>query len=260
MNKQEFLDLSDDKLLSLIKNGDIPRHVAIIMDGNGRWATLRKMPRTMGHRKGMDTLTDVIRTSCEVGIRYLTLFAFSTENWKRPAYEVNALMALMTEYIDRFIDELNDNNIKITVLGDIDPLSQALKKKVSEALGLTFNNNGLRLNIALNYGSRSEILNAVKKAAEDICLGKISADDLDEAGFARYLYTKDMPDPDFIIRTGGELRLSNFLLYQAAYSELFFTSSDLLWPDFNKGNFLNSILEYQHRNRRYGEIYTEQGS
>lgn len=260
MSKNKFLDLSDDKLLSLIKNGDIPSHVAIIMDGNGRWATLRKMPRTMGHRQGMEALTDVIRTSCEVGIKYLTLFAFSTENWKRPAYEVNALMALMTEYIDRFIGELNDNNIKITVIGDIDPLSHALKKKISEALELTFNNNGLRLNIALNYGSRSEILNAVKKAAEDICLGKISVNDLDEAGFNRYLYTKDIPDPDFIIRTGGELRLSNFLLYQAAYSELFFTSSDLLWPDFDKSNFLNSILEYQHRNRRYGEIYTEQGS
>jgi undecaprenyl diphosphate synthase len=260
MNKQELLDLSNDEILNLIKNAEIPRHVAIIMDGNGRWATLRKMPRTMGHKQGMETLTEVIRTSVEVGISYLTLFAFSTENWGRPAYEVNALMAMMAEYIDRFIDELNNNNIKITVLGELDPLSQALKKKISEALKLTYNNNGLRLNIALNYGSRSEILNAVKKAAEDIRLGKISSDDLDETVFARYLYTQDIPDPDFIIRTGGEIRLSNFLLYQAAYSELFFTSSDLLWPDFNKGNFLLSILEFQRRNRRYGEIYTEQGS
>ncbi len=260
MNKQGFLDLSDDKLLNMIKNGDMPRHVAIIMDGNGRWATLRNLPRTMGHRQGMETLTDVIRTSCEVGIGYLTLYAFSTENWKRPVYEVNVLMSLMAEYVDRFIGELNDNNIKINVLGDIEPLSLALKKKISEALDLTFKNTGLRLNIALNYGSRAEILNAVKKAAEDLRQGKISVDDLDEAGFARYLYTKDIPDPDFIIRTGGELRLSNFLLYQAAYSELFFTSSDLLWPDFNKGNFLRSILEFQRRKRRYGEINTGQGS
>jgi len=260
MNKQEFLDLSDDKLLNLIKNGDIPRHIAIIMDGNGRWATLRNMPRVMGHRQGMETLTDILRTSCEIGIGYLTLFAFSTENWKRPAYEVNALMALMAEYIERFIDELNDNNIKITVLGDINPLSQLLKNKISDAIKLTSKNDGLRLSIALNYGSRAEILNAVKRAAEDIRKGNVSLDDLDEVRFSSYLYTKDLPDPDFIIRTGGEFRLSNFLLYQAAYTELFFTGSDMMWPDFNKGKFLNSILEFQRRNRRYGEINTEQGS
>lgn len=259
MNKQEFSDLSDDKLLNLIKNDNIPRHVAIIMDGNGRWATLRNMPRAMGHRQGMETLTNVLRTSCEIGIKYLTLFAFSTENWKRPTYEVNTLMALMAEYIERFIDELNQNNIRITVLGDIVPLSKLLKNKIAEAIKLTSKNNGLWLNIALNYGSRFEILNAVKQAAEDIRQGNISLDDLDEVRFSSYLYTKDLPDPDFIIRTGGEFRLSNFLLFQAAYSELFFTASDVMWPDFSKGKFLHSILEFQRRNRRYGEINTEQG-
>jgi len=260
MNEQGFLDLSDDNLLNVIKNGHIPNHVAIIMDGNGRWATLRNIPRTMGHRQGMEALTDVIRASCEMGVKFLTVYAFSTENWKRPTREIDVLMTLMAEYLDRFISELHDNNIKLSVLGNPEPFSNMLKKKISDALKLTLNNNGLAFNIALNYGARAEIINAVRRAAEDVKRGIISADDLDEVSFRRYLYTHDMPDPDLIIRTGGDVRLSNFLLYQAAYSELLFTNSNILWPDFSKGNFLRCILEFQHRKRRYGDIITEQGS
>jgi len=260
MNEQVILSLTDGKLVNLIKENEIPLHIAIIMDGNGRWAKLRNLPRSMGHRQGMEALKDVIHSSCDIGVKYLTLFAFSTENWKRPDYEINALMALMAEYIERFLDDLNKNNIKIAVLGDITPLSHHLKNKVSEAVELTFDNKGLQLNIALNYGARSEILIAVKKIVEEIKQSKISVDELDESKFGRYLYTHDIPDPDLIIRTGGELRLSNFLLYQAAYSELLFTGAELLWPDFKVANFFQSILEFQRRQRRFGKINIEQGS
>jgi len=251
-------DLSEEKLIELIKDKPLPHHIAIIMDGNGRWAISRNLPRALGHRQGVETLKDVTRTSCEIGIKYLTLYAFSTENWKRPAYEINALMALMSEYIERFIDELHENNIKLRVLGEINPLSQSLKDKIEKALLQTQYNSGLHLNLALNYGSRGEILRAVKMVITDCLQGKLSPDNLDEEEFKRYLYTCDMPDPDLVIRTGGEYRLSNFLLYQAAYSELFFTSSDVMWPDFSNKEYLRSILEFQYRNRRYGKINAEQ--
>lgn len=259
MYNQGLKDCSDETLLKIIKNGAVPRHVAIIMDGNGRWASSRNVPRVFGHRQGMEVLSDLLRTSCEVGIEYLTLYAFSTENWKRPAFEVNALMALMSEYIDSNFKEINDNDIKVTVLGDIEKLPLALKKKISEVISITSNNSRLNLNVALNYGARSEIINAVKKAAEDLKNGTLMADDLDEERFSKYLYTRNIPDPDLLIRTGGDFRLSNFLLYQAAYTELYFTAPDVLWPDFNKHNFLKSIIEFQSRNRRYGDINTEQG-
>jgi len=260
MNEINPILLPADSLIKEIKTNFVPNHVAIIMDGNGRWAEKRRLPRSLGHKHGMEALSEIIKASCLIDLNFLTLYAFSTENWKRPEFEINALMTLMVDYIDSFLLDLHKKEIKISVLGDISPFSKNLKNKIFEAIEMTQKNSGLRLNLALNYGSQQEIVFAVKNIVEDVVNGRLHKDDLNIRSFSDYLYTKDMPEPDLIIRTGGELRLSNFLLFQSAYSELYFTDSNLLWPDFDKMHFYNAILDFQKRNRRYGKINTEQGS
>jgi len=241
-------------LIEQVKSKPLPQHVAIIMDGNGRWATRRGLPRVAGHRQGVEALREVIRTSDELGIKYLTLYAFSTENWKRPAAEIDALMSLLVEYLRKEIRELNSNNVKISVLGQVEAFPTVAQSEIANAVELTKNNTGLNVNIALNYGGRAEIVRAAKAIARDVLDKKISIDDIDERLFSNYLYTANIPDPDLLIRTSGEFRLSNFLLYQIAYTELVFTAPDVLWPDFDKKAYLEAIMEYQRRQRRYGGL------
>lgn len=236
----------------------MPQHVAIIMDGNGRWASKKGLPRTAGHRQGVEVLRSIIRISHELGIKYLTLYAFSTENWKRPESEVEAIMSLLVEYLERELQELDRNQVKIVVLGDTSVLSENVRNAISKAMTQTSQNRGLQVNIALNYGGRAEIIRGVKKVAQDVINGKIGIEDIREDTFYDYLYTSNMPDPDLLIRTGGEYRISNFLLYQIAYSELWFTSSRIYWPDFNTRIYLKAIRDYQNRQRRYGGIVIEE--
>ncbi len=227
----------------------LPGHVAIIMDGNGRWAKRRGMPRAMGHQAGTEALRSIIRMSSDIGISYLTIYAFSTENWMRPKDEVGALMSLLLRYFSSEIDELDENNVRIRILGDIDGLPDAQRQAVIRAMDRTRENTGLNLSIALNYGGRQEILRAAKRLAERAAAGEDPAsfgpEDL-EAG----LYTAGMPDVDLLIRTSGELRLSNFLPWQTVYAELIF--DDTLWPDFTRERYMEALREYAERDRRFG--------
>ena len=232
----------------------VPGHVAIIMDGNGRWANLRNLPRTAGHHRGVETLRGIIRTSSELGIRYLTLYAFSTENWKRPKSEVRYLMSLIVEFLQKEIEELNENGVKIHMLGQLEELPADAGKEIRKAMETTRRNKGLQVNIAINYGSRMEITLAARSIAEDVSHGRLSAKDIDEEKFSHYLETDGIPDPDLLIRTGGEYRLSNFLLFQSAYTELIFTRKDLYWPDFTRDQYLKALIEYQKRVRKFGGI------
>jgi undecaprenyl diphosphate synthase len=242
--------------MALVRKKPLPVHVAIIMDGNGRWAKKRGLHRVAGHRQGVETLRDVIKTSDDLGIKHLTIFAFSTENWKRPVSEVNALIDLLVEYLRKEVMELHSKNVKIVILGCLDAFHPSVRREIERAVELTKDNSGLNINIALNYGGRAEIIRAVKNIIQDVNDKKISPDDIDEKLFSSYLYTANIPDPDLLIRTSGELRISNFLLYQIAYTELVFTQPDVLWPDFNKKTYLEAIVEYQNRQRRYGGINT----
>lgn len=235
-----------------LDNNVMPNHIAIIMDGNGRWAMKKGLPRSLGHKAGVDALKDIVKVCSDLGVRILTVYAFSTENWKRPKEEVGYLMKLLIEYMRKEIEELNANRVRIKILGDIKLLPNATKEEILNAVEFTKNNNGLQFNIALNYGGRLEILNACKNITNDLKTNKIQIDLLDEELFKEYLYTGEDPDPDLIIRTSGERRLSNFLLWQGAYSELVFT--DTLWPDFKKENLIEAINEYQSRNRRFGNV------
>lgn len=234
------------------KLNNIPRHVAIIMDGNGRWAKKRGLIRSFGHRAGMEAVKRIVKASSKIGIKYLTLYAFSTENWRRPVNEINVLMNLLVEYLSKEITELNQNNVKINFIGDLTNIPNKCIKQIREAEELTKNNEGLVLNIALNYGGRNEIVNAVKKICKDAINNNIEITDIDENMVSRYLFTAGQPDPDLLIRPSGELRLSNFLLWQSAYSELWF--SDILWPDFTEDDLYKAIEDYQKRDRRFGGI------
>ena len=233
-------------------DGNIPRHVAIIMDGNGRWATKRGLPRSAGHRAGMEALRDLITASSELGIEALTLYAFSTENWKRPRDEVGTLFSLVVEYFNREISELHENGVRIRVLGDMSRVPQKARAALMRAEDITHDNSGLKLNLAINYGARAELVRAAKALAEDVSNGGMAPDAIDEAAVSSRLYTSGQPDVDLLIRTGGEMRLSNFLLYQSAYAELLFT--DTLFPDFDKAHYLDAIREFQGRSRRFGAI------
>jgi len=239
---------------SMIQAKSVPKHVAIIMDGNGRWAKKHQLPRIAGHRQGVEALRDIIQTTSQLGISYLSLYAFSTENWKRPKTEVKALMSLLVEFLQKEIYELHKNNVKIFMLGDIDGLPADTKAEVLRAMEMTKENKGLQVNIAINYGSRFEMIKAVKYIIQDISNGNITIEDINEELFSQHLDTKGIPDPDLLIRTSGEYRLSNFLLYQLAYTELVFTEKEVLWPDFTKEKYLETILQYQNRTRRYGGI------
>lgn len=230
----------------------LPRHIAIIMDGNGRWAKNRGLPRVMGHKAGMNSLKETVRACSDLGVKILTVYAFSTENWSRPKDEVSFLMNLLVEYMRKEIKELHDNKVKIKVLGDLEILPAQTKKEIVNALALTKENTGLQFNIALNYGGRYEILKACKEIAQKVKMGLLDIDQIDEDEFSAHLYTGFDADPDLIIRTSGEKRLSNFLLWQGAYSELVFV--DVPWPEFNKQCLHDAILEYQNRDRRYGAL------
>jgi undecaprenyl diphosphate synthase len=225
-----------------------PQHVAIIMDGNGRWAKKRALPRLAGHKAGGENIRPVVKIFADYGVRYLTLYAFSTENWSRPRIEVAGLLGLLAKKIDQETQAFHQENIRLVHLGRLDRLSQKLKEKVKAAVDLTKNNTGLTLCLAFDYGSRDEIVQAARRIAS----AGIPGDNIDESVFARYLYCPDIPDPDLVIRTGGENRLSNFLLWQAAYSELHFTP--VLWPDFGHKDVEEALSEYKHRQRRFGRI------
>ena len=231
---------------------NLPKHVAIIMDGNGRWAKRRLLPRSAGHRAGVEALRNIIRMSSHIGVKYLTLYAFSTENWKRPKDEVNVLMKLLVEFLYNEIDELDKENVCITFMGDIERFPKDCVTAVKYALERTKDNDGLVVCIALNYGSRLEIRQAVQKIAVSYKEGEISLDDITEELISSNLDTSHMPDPDLIIRTSGEQRLSNFMLYQASYSEFYFT--DVHWPDFGKEAYTDALNEYANRKRRFGGV------
>jgi undecaprenyl diphosphate synthase len=238
----------DEALARQVNFEQLPAHVAIIMDGNGRWAALRHMPRVEGHRAGIDSVRDVVETSARLGIGVLTLYAFSVENWKRPRTEVNMLMMLLKRYIRLELGTLLQNNIRFRVIGRADELAPDVQHELELGIRKTEKNTGMLFNIALNYGGRAEIVDAARRA---IASG-IDAADLDEAKFGDFLYTAGQPDPDLLIRTSGEMRVSNFLLWQIAYAEIWVT--DTLWPDFRRRDLLSAIVDYQKRDRRYGGI------
>ncbi|WP_277345868.1 isoprenyl transferase [Paenibacillus sp. HB172176] len=231
---------------------NVPEHIAIIMDGNGRWAKRRGLPRMAGHHSGMKTVKRITMAANAIGVKYLTLYAFSTENWKRPKEEVDYLMKLPELFLEIELDELIQNNVQVRMMGDRSLLPPHTLKAVEEAVSKTVHNTGLVLNFALNYGSRSEMLLAVKAIAREVQEGRKRIDEIDESLMDHHLLTGDMPDPDLLIRTSGELRLSNFMLWQLAYSELWFT--DVYWPAFTEEHFHEAVQEYQRRIRRYGGI------
>jgi undecaprenyl diphosphate synthase len=239
-------------MLEEIDKKKLPKHIAIIMDGNGRWAKKRGLPRVMGHKAGMDAIKKTVRACSDLGVSILTIYAFSTENWKRPQDEVGFLMNLLVEYMRKEIKELNENRVRVKILGEIDMLPEQTRQEIIEAVSLTENNDGLQFNIALNYGGRAVIVNACRKAVDAITSGAVEKTALDERIFRNYLYTGNDADPDIIIRTSGEQRLSNFLLWQGAYSELMFV--DRLWPDFDENDLYAAIIEYQGRDRRFGAL------
>jgi undecaprenyl diphosphate synthase len=234
-----------------INEDKLPSHVAIIMDGNGRWAQQRGLDRVFGHQHGVTALREVIETAAELGIRYLTLYAFSTENWGRPDKEVNALMEIMVQSLNKETDTLIKNNISLKAIGDVTRLSNNVKNRLFDTIRLTSTGTGLNLIVALSYSSRWEITEAARRMADDVLKGKLKQDSIIEEEFEKYLTTYGIPDPELLIRTSGELRISNFLLWQLAYTELYFT--DILWPDFGKEDFYNAIIDFQKRERRFGK-------
>jgi undecaprenyl diphosphate synthase len=230
---------------------NIPQHVAIIMDGNARWAKSKNLPLSLGHKAGSENLRKVAESCIEIGISYLTVYAFSSENWDRPAEEINYLMKLLEEYLEKETAPLMEKNIKIIISGNLEKLSDSLKAKIIHIQDLTKNNKSLVLNVAFSYGSRQEIVDAVTKIALEVSAGKISFDQINEELFSQNLYHPEIPDPELLIRTAGDLRLSNFLLWQAAYTELYFTKT--YWPDFGKKDLLQAINDFNKRERRYGK-------
>lgn len=228
----------------------LPGHVAIIMDGNGRWAKNRGKPRVFGHRRGVETVREAIRCCSEYGISHLTLFAFSSENWRRPEKEVSLLMELFISTLENEIHRMHENGVRLRVIGDITKFSARLQKAIKNAQALTQNNQQLVLTIAANYGGHWDIINSAKSIANDVKTGKLAVADINESVFSRYLSTADMPDPDLFIRTGGEYRISNFLLWQLAYTEMYFT--DVFWPDFNEAEFKKALAAFNSRQRRFG--------
>ncbi len=240
----------------MLDKNNIPRHIAIIMDGNGRWATQRGLARTAGHREGIKRIREIIRAADDLGVKTLTFFVFSTENWNRPKNEINMLMRALSNFLDREIKELHKNNVRFRVIGREHPLPGYVLRRLREAENKTKDNTGFNLVLALNYGARQEIMDAVKQFSHSLVNGKVSLEDLDENKFKDYLYTKDLPDPDLLIRTSGEIRISNFLLWQLSYAELYFPKK--YWPDFGKKDLERAIKEFQKRQRRFGGIDVNQ--
>lgn len=230
----------------------VPKSIAIIMDGNGRWAKKRFLPRTAGHKAGVETIRTVLKECERLNIKYLTLYAFSTENWKRPKLEVDTLMNLLTTYLRNELASLHENNVKLTAVGDLEQLPSTCTKELERAMDITKDNTGVNLNLALNYGGRNDIKNAVLDIVKDVQIGKIKIEDINEETISSHLSTKYVPDPDLVIRTSGEQRLSNFLLWEVAYAEFYFT--DIHWPDFDEKELQKAIYAYQKRDRRFGSI------
>ena len=243
---------AEDLLSDVRRNGNVPRHIAVIMDGNGRWARERHLPRVFGHRSGMAAVREVIEGAVEAGVEYLSLFAFSRENWERPAGEVEALMDLLVEYVGREATELVAKGVRVQVLGDLTRLSPAASQAVADVVKRTGGNDRLVLNLFISYSARDEIVRAVRASARDAARGEIEPDSITEEMVSTRLYTANCPDPDLLIRTSGEQRLSNFLLWQLAYAELYITT--VLWPDFNREELYKAIAEFQGRDRRYGRV------
>lgn len=247
------MPMDDSKpIMEKLKIHNMPKHIAIIMDGNGRWAECKGLPRIAGHWAGAETLKNIVSTCSKLKIQVLSVFAFSSENWKRPAEEVNLLMNLLLYYLKKEVDELHRNNVKIMITGDWEELPDRIAKQIKKSITKTQNNSGLVLNIALNYGARKEILLACKNICSDVLKGNLLIDKIDEELFSRYLYTHGLPDPDLLIRPSGELRISNFLLWQIAYTELWFT--EIFWPEFKPEDLLKAIYDYQTRERRFGGL------
>jgi undecaprenyl diphosphate synthase len=250
---------SDKSLQEELKRtGEIPTHIAIIMDGNGRWAKKRGLPRVAGHRRGVETVREIVEVCAEIGVKYLTLYTFSTENWKRPKDEVSTLMRLLLKSLKDRLDELNKNNIKLTCIGNIESLPDVVQKQLFKDIERTKNNKRMTLNLALSYSGRWELLEAVKSISKEIAEGKISSESITEKTISDRLTTKNMPDPDLIIRTSGEFRVSNFLLWQIAYSE--FVILDVFWPDFSREHLYSAIRQYQKRERRFGKVSEQIGN
>jgi undecaprenyl diphosphate synthase len=257
MSLQDLLEVvpagtSEEDLLRAIDFDRLPAHIAIIMDGNGRWAAQRHLPRVEGHRAGIDAVRDTIETGARLGLEVLTLYAFSIENWKRPESEVATLMGLLKHYLRSELDTLLRNNIRLRVVGRGQELDSDVRGELGRAVERTASNTGLQFNIALNYGGRAEIIDAVRRLCAEVRENRLDPESIDEAMLSSRLYTAGQPDPDLLIRTSGELRISNFLLWQIAYSEIWVT--DVLWPDFRRRHLLQAILDFQKRERRYGGI------
>ncbi|MBE5947410.1 MAG: isoprenyl transferase [Lachnospiraceae bacterium] len=233
----------------------IPQHIAIIMDGNGRWAKQKRMPRNYGHMQGSKRVEDICRAAHELGVKYLTIYAFSTENWSRPADEVKALMRILRDYLKESVKKASENNMRVRVIGDRERLDEDIRASIEHLEEVSAGNTGLNFQIALNYGGRDEMLRAIRRIAAECKDGQLSVEDIDEKLFSSYLDTADIPEPDFMIRTSGEQRLSNFLLWQTAYSEFYFP--EVLWPDFDKKELKKAIEEYTKRDRRFGGIKEE---
>ncbi|MCK5637375.1 MAG: isoprenyl transferase [Flavobacteriaceae bacterium] len=238
-------------LKSKINLDKLPKHVAVIMDGNGRWAKKQGFKRVLGHEKGTEAVRKTVEAATELGIEALTLFAFSTENWNRPKFEVDTLMSLLVSSLKKEISTLQKNNVRLQTIGNIDKLPKKAKRQLQEVIDLTKNNSQLTLTLALNYGAREEIINATKNISKKIVNNELKIEEIDENIINSHLYTFTLPVVDFLVRTSGEKRVSNFLLWQIAYAELYFT--EVLWPDFNKENFYEAILDYQSRERRFGK-------
>lgn len=240
------------ELKSRINLEKLPKHIAVIMDGNGRWAKKHGMPRVFGHKSGVKSVREVTEAAAELGVEYLTLYAFSTENWNRPKFEVNALMSLLVETIQKEVETLNKNNIRLQAIGDISKLPEKSLKALKGAIAETSGNSRMTLVLALNYSAKWEIVNAAKKLAQKVEAGEVTAEEIDEKAVANALETKGMPDPELLIRTSGETRISNFLLWQIAYAELYFTP--IFWPEFRKKDLYQAIIDFQQRERRFGKI------
>ena len=240
-----------ENLTTQINKNNVPNHVAIIMDGNGRWAKQKNQPKVFGHKNGVTSVREVIEGCAEIGVNYLTLYAFSTENWNRPKLEVKTLMALLVSSLKKELKTLQKNNIKLLTIGNLENLPEKAQKEISEVIEKTKNNSALTLTLALSYGSREEIVNVIKNISKKVVNNDLQIEEINENIINNHLYTFSLPDVDFMIRTSGEKRISNFLLWQLAYAELYFTNT--LWPDFRKENLFNAILEYQNRERRFGK-------
>jgi undecaprenyl diphosphate synthase len=253
----ELEPLGIEALRALLDRTRLPRHVAVIMDGNGRWAAMRGMPRVAGHKKGMDSVREVVTACSKLGIEALTLYAFSLENWKRPALEVDALMGLLTRYLEKEFSLMMEKGIRFRTIGRTDDLPEKIRALIEKTISETSGNTGMVLDLALSYGGRWEILDAVKKAAADSAAGRLDISRLTEDSFSGYMDTAGLPDPDLVIRTSGEKRVSNFLLWQIAYSELYYTDS--LWPDFGERELLAALVDYQGRQRRFGKTGEQVG-